>query len=538
MMVQTVKVVDLCGSAGKGEAIDPPSSKITAGASDFNAASPREAPGKWCRTTTIGAELGVATRHPFSSGDSSYFVVGCQDGQEEAAEPLLGEVPSTGGCASEIGDGHLTLEEEHKVSVKVMNWVDATDICFSDEKSSSKGTLDQTQPPVELCPLGDPRSCDATSQVVDESTLSDVLCPHRESGEPSVNQCLALAQGATYVSMCQSMEKSSPSSVLHVPQVCHGLEEKTSFRMLCSPVEQGVPPAVLCQPMREKASFSALVLPLCSGTNATLLHACAEAEPFAVPCPTLQQTTQATLLDPSLEARVPIGDQCHYPEQHRLSDGISSPLHHREACLETDTFVAECMEVSPDQQSAEALVLSVEDEVEHQECPICTEQYDTGQCRQAQLNCQHVVCDNCVKAIMDQGGQADIGRVKCPICRQKTPMMKWEILKLQESMLEQDCTRLQTVQTPLTVVPRRPGLCGALEYNFQQRFRTSRTFSCIPCLRYPLCFIERLNELERRNRCCYLFTLVLLYFAEKLCFVLPFLPILMLVLIITLDTHT
>lgn len=540
MLEQAGKVVDLCGSAGKGVNIDPPSWKITAGVPDFPAASPRKAPAKWCRRTPIGAGLRDATTHRLSSGDGSHFVVGCNVEQDEAIEPLLGEEPSTGNHSSETGDAHLTLEEKHEVSVGLVNRSDVTDICISDRKSSSKATLDLTQPPAELSPLLGLRSCDASSQVVDESTLSSVTCPHQESGEPSCNPCLALEQGSMYGSVCQSMEKSSPSCVLPVSRECHGLEDRASSRILCSPKEERAPPAVMCPFMGEKASSPALGLSSNSGTNATLLHAYAEAEPFSLPCLTLQQRTLANVLDPSMATRVPIGDQCPYPDELRLPDGHLYPLYHKEVCPSTSTFVEECMEVSPDQQMAEAAILSVEDEeAEHQkECPICTEQYDMGRCRQALLNCQHVVCDSCVKAIMDQSGQADIGRVKCPICRQKTPMMKWEILKLQETMLEQDCTRLHTVRAPLTVAPRRPGLWGALEYNFQQRFRTSRTFSCIPCLRYPLCFIERLNELERRNRCCYLFTLVLLYFVEKLCFVLPFLPILMLVLIITLDKHT
>ncbi|XP_078497005.1 ring finger protein-like [Lissotriton helveticus] len=552
MLEQAGEEVDLCGSAGKGADMDPPSWEITAGVPDFPDTSPRKAPAKWCRTTPFGAGLRDATTHPFSSGDGRHFVVECNDEQDEAAELLLGEVPSTENHASEPGDGHLPLEEMHKVGVEMINWSDDTDICISDGKSSSKATLDltqtsvdlcpldQTQPPVELCPLLDLRSSDASSQVVDESTLSSVTCPHQRSGEPSGNLCLSPEQGAMYGSLCQSMEKSSPSCVLPVSSECHGLEERASSRIMCSPMGQRVPPAVMCPPMGEKASSPALGLSSNLGTNATLLHAYAESEPFSVACLTPRQGTLPTVLDAPLEARVPIGDQCPYPEENRVPGGHSYPLHHKEACPTTNTFVAECMEVSSDQQMAEASILSVEDEdAEHQEeCPICTEQYDTGRCRQALLNCQHVVCDSCVKAIMDQSGQADIGRVKCPICRQKTPMMKWEILKLQETMLEQDCTRLQTVRASLTVAQRRPGLWGALEYNFQQRFHTSRTFSCIPCLRYPLCFIERLNELERRSRCCYLFTLVLLYFVEKLCFVLPFLPILMLVLIITLDTHT
>uniref|UniRef100_K7F065 RING-type domain-containing protein n=1 Tax=Pelodiscus sinensis TaxID=13735 RepID=K7F065_PELSI len=70
-----------------------------------------------------------------------------------------------------------------------------------------------------------------------------------------------------------------------------------------------------------------------------------------------------------------------------------------------------------------------------EECPICTEPYDSGRHTQALLNCGHVLCSGCLHAIMDTAGAAEIGRVRCPMCRQKTPMLEWEICKLQEELL-------------------------------------------------------------------------------------------------------
>ncbi|KFW70608.1 E3 ubiquitin-protein ligase TRIM32, partial [Pygoscelis adeliae] len=60
------------------------------------------------------------------------------------------------------------------------------------------------------------------------------------------------------------------------------------------------------------------------------------------------------------------------------------------------------------------------------ECPICTEPYDDQRHKPALLNCNHGLCRACLRAIMDTAAGAELGRVRCPICRQKTPMLVWE----------------------------------------------------------------------------------------------------------------
>ncbi|XP_068770496.1 ring finger protein-like [Struthio camelus] len=170
-----------------------------------------------------------------------------------------------------------------------------------------------------------------------------------------------------------------------------------------------------------------------------------------------------------------------------------------------------------------------------EECPICTEPYDGERHKQALLNCNHVLCSACLRAIMDAAGSAEFGRVRCPICRQKTPMLEWEICKLQEELLllhaQPAPASAQAAPRPAALPPRRPGVAGALEHHFQVRFHTSRMFGCLPCVRYPLCLIRGLGRLEHRCRCCYLVLLAVLLAAEMLSLLLIFLPIVLLVLL-------
>ncbi|KAM9370772.1 ring finger protein-like [Phaethornis superciliosus] len=169
------------------------------------------------------------------------------------------------------------------------------------------------------------------------------------------------------------------------------------------------------------------------------------------------------------------------------------------------------------------------------ECPICTEPYDQQWHKPALLNCNHGLCRACLRAIMDTAAGTEFGRVRCPICRQKTPMLEWEICKLQEELhlLHAQPGTPDTLATPRPPVlpPRRPGLAGALEHRFQVRFHTSRMFGCLPCVRYPPCLIRLLGRLERRCRCCYLLLLALLLAAEMLSLLLIFLPIVLMVML-------
>ncbi|KAM6431316.1 ring finger protein-like [Liasis olivaceus] len=175
----------------------------------------------------------------------------------------------------------------------------------------------------------------------------------------------------------------------------------------------------------------------------------------------------------------------------------------------------------------------IQAEGEEQECPICTELYDQDHRKPALLNCSHTLCGQCLQAILEAASAADIGRVRCPICRQKTPMMEWEICKLQEELL-----LLSSAQGPASVPaafsplpPRQPGFWGGLEHRFRVRFRTSRVMGFFPCLRYPACLIDGLARLERHHCWCYRVALLALAAAEMLSLLLVFLPIILLLLL-------
>lgn len=198
------------------------------------------------------------------------------------------------------------------------------------------------------------------------------------------------------------------------------------------------------------------------------------------------------------------------------------------------SFSGEEEETSSDEAAAAAEQCHVPAGSED-ECPICTEPYDEQRHRPTLLNCNHGLCRACLRAIMDTAAGAEFGRVRCPICRQKTPMLEWEICKLQEELLllhtQPGSPGALATTRPPALPARRPGLAGALEHRFQVRFHTSRMFGCLPCVRYPPCLIRRLGRLERRCRCCYLLLLALLLVAEMLSLLLIFLPVVLMVLL-------
>ncbi|XP_075435618.1 ring finger protein-like [Ascaphus truei] len=178
----------------------------------------------------------------------------------------------------------------------------------------------------------------------------------------------------------------------------------------------------------------------------------------------------------------------------------------------------EVMEIVKENEQAEepqaCSSLLVDEDYTEDECPICIELYDADHHKQSLLSCNHACCDSCVKAIMKKANQADL--IRCPICRQKTPM-------LQDQTMDTRGPQRQQEAEPV----RGPGLCGALEYRFQQRFRTTRIFAC--CFRYPVCLIDGLARLRARCRCLYLCALAVFYLLEKLCLLLLLLPVVLLV---------
>lgn len=84
-----------------------------------------------------------------------------------------------------------------------------------------------------------------------------------------------------------------------------------------------------------------------------------------------------------------------------------------------------------DEAGCSGSVRSLCSDSSHRECPICSELFDScGDHRITLLNCDHALCHRCTAGIMKQG--KDPGRLRCPFCRQTTPLPEWEIRRMQE----------------------------------------------------------------------------------------------------------
>ncbi|XP_078407413.1 uncharacterized protein LOC144686143 [Cetorhinus maximus] len=171
---------------------------------------------------------------------------------------------------------------------------------------------------------------------------------------------------------------------------------------------------------------------------------------------------------------------------------------------------------------------------EEQECPVCIELYDSGAHKQALLNCNHSVCDSCVKSIMEKVEVNSTSQICCPICRQRTPMPEWEIRQLQEEMAFLN----QAVAGRRSAMPIPPasrgGPCRRLEQAFRQRLQTTRSCGYLPCLHYPLWLVNTVARCEQTSPCCYFCSIFLLYGLEFLCLSLIFTPLIVLILLFTL----
>ncbi|XP_062938624.1 ring finger protein-like [Cynocephalus volans] len=173
---------------------------------------------------------------------------------------------------------------------------------------------------------------------------------------------------------------------------------------------------------------------------------------------------------------------------------------------------------------------------EEEECPICTEPYGPGQRRPALLNCGHCLCASCLHRLLGTAPSADLGRVCCPLCRQKTPMLEWEICRLQEELLQADGP--QCPPPPASPVPPRrdPGPWGSLEHRYQLRFLVGPVGgrSCLPFLPCPPCLGAWLWALRERGPCARCLALLGLLGLELLGLLLIFTPLMLLGLLFML----
>lgn len=175
---------------------------------------------------------------------------------------------------------------------------------------------------------------------------------------------------------------------------------------------------------------------------------------------------------------------------------------------------------------------------EEEECPICAEPYGPGEHYLALLNCGHNLCVGCLHQLLSMTPRADPGRVCCPLCRQKTPMLEWEICQLQEELLQADGPQHPVPTASATPLRPGPGPWGALEHRYRLRFLAGPVGgrSCLPFLPCPSSLGTWLWTLRERGPCARRLSLLSLLALELLGLVLIFMPLMLLgVLLMLLD---
>lgn len=175
---------------------------------------------------------------------------------------------------------------------------------------------------------------------------------------------------------------------------------------------------------------------------------------------------------------------------------------------------------------------------EEEECPICAEPYGPSEHHLTLLNCGHSLCVGCLHQVLGMTPRADQGRVSCPLCRQKTPMLEWEICQLQEELLQADGPQRSMPTASVTALHLGPWPWGSLEHRYRLRFLAGPVGgrSCLPFLPCPPSLGTWLWTLRERGPCARRLSLLSLLVLELLGLVVIFMPLMLLgVLFMLLD---
>ena len=177
-----------------------------------------------------------------------------------------------------------------------------------------------------------------------------------------------------------------------------------------------------------------------------------------------------------------------------------------------------------------------EEDEEEEECPICTEPYGPGDHRMALLNCGHSLCSGCLHQLLGAAPSADLGGARCPLCRQKTPMLEWEICRLQEELLQADGPPQPPSPMPPAPPTLGPGPWASLEHRYRLHFLAGPVGSqgCLPFLPCPPCLGARLWARRERGPCARRLALLGLLALELLGLLLIFTPLMLLGLFLVL----
>lgn len=191
---------------------------------------------------------------------------------------------------------------------------------------------------------------------------------------------------------------------------------------------------------------------------------------------------------------------------------------------------------------------------ETDECPVCSELYGRlGTPRAALLNCDHMLCEGCLSKML--GRSNDPSRIQCPLCRQRTPLLHWEIRQMQEEALSNQglvvtmstnpsnpglqcnssdpvCDSLSPLMALRQQAPGPPGCCECAPLE-QQLHELAESEVVCGCCHRPRWLSQVLRQ-SRHCRCCYVTLLLTLGMAEVGLLLLVFIPVVMLVLLFTL----
>ena len=174
------------------------------------------------------------------------------------------------------------------------------------------------------------------------------------------------------------------------------------------------------------------------------------------------------------------------------------------------------------------------DDVQTDECPVCNELYrSTAKHRAALLNCDHTLCEDCLSKMARRA--ADPSRVQCPLCRQRTPLLRWEIRRMQEETMSHGAVMAAADLTDpflgsSSSPPSSSRFCTALEWHLRARAESEVVCGCFRRPRW----LSRALGRSRRCHCCYMALLLALGTAELCLLLLVFLPVVTLVLLVTL----
>lgn len=152
------------------------------------------------------------------------------------------------------------------------------------------------------------------------------------------------------------------------------------------------------------------------------------------------------------------------------------------------------------------------------ECPICSELFDSrGDHRITLLNCDHALCHHCTAGIMRRG--KDPGRLRCPFCRQTTPLPEWEIRRMQEESFSGG------VYDPGPALVTHPGPELRAVPPLERQLEV-HTHIC-GCCSYRPCFVRGWRQMRLHSLCLSITALLLLLLVLLGCFLYMVVPLIM-----------